>query len=429
MSGAVQQLVAQDVTTRPLVDNLTVIERQFARLQPESARRMTAMRRTAAYQAYGYRSVAGLLESRVRAHAPEVRSRMLVAGEVEHLAEVAAAWQSGQITSRHVEVIAQARHAADTDEHFDEFAPSLLRVAKSGTPADVAAVVKRWRDALDNDLDRDGSQTRAGALAERRGVHLHKLLDGLYHLDATLEGDGAKVVARALRCAYKRAHRADDSRSPAQQRADALVAICATYLGGLTRTGNLPHVLVITDAETLAGEAVGWACTDDGERLDPDTIRRIACHAFRQDVLVDRDGVVLDMGRATRTFTPDQYRALVIRDGGCRGPTCNAPPDQCNPHHLDEWVADDGPTDMSNGALFCEHGWHRDLHEGRMRVEGDPNDELRFYDRDDQRIATSHPRTPPTRIPTRLGRQLADDRARMEARIAKLMEQHRPDAA
>ena len=36
--------------------------------------------------------------------------------------------------------------------------------------------------------------------------------------------------------------------------------------------------------------------------------------------MLDSNGVPLDMGRATRTFTPDQYRAIMIRDGGASGP-------------------------------------------------------------------------------------------------------------
>ena len=56
----------------------------------------------------------------------------------------------------------------------------------------------------------------------------------------------------------------------------------------------------VTDEATLAGEVVARAHSADGTRLAPDVVRRIACDAFVQRVLVGADGVPLAMGRAIR---------------------------------------------------------------------------------------------------------------------------------
>jgi hypothetical protein len=132
-------------------------------------------------------------------------------------------------------------------------------------------------------------------------------------------------------------------------------------------------------------------------------------------VQVDADGVVLAMGRATRTFTPDQFRAMVVRDAHCRGPGCAVDPAHCEAHHLDEWERDDGPTDLANGALMCRGNCHRMLHEGGWTVTGNPDGQLDFYDRAGQHLGSStpHPRTEP--ILTRRGRS----RATLEHRIHK----------
>jgi len=53
--------------------------------------------------------------------------------------------------------------------------------------------------------------------------------------------------------------------------------------------------------------------------------------------------VPLAMGRAARLFSGDQRRAMVARDGGCRGPCCDAGPDETESHHLKEWVATKAP--------------------------------------------------------------------------------------
>ena len=169
------------------------------------------------------------------------------------------------------------------------------------------------------------------------------------------------------------------------------------------------------DPATYSGEAVGLCETFSGHRLHPDTLRRLACDAFIQRIVLDADGVPLDLGRAERTFTPDQYRAIMVRDGGCRMPGCDAGPEDCEAHHaVIHWEAG-GPTDLANGLAVCKGaGHHRLIHEGGWTITGDPNGEVTFHDPDGNPRGTSRPRKRRPPIPTRTGTDitLAQQRAR-----------------
>ncbi len=92
----------------------------------------------------------------------------------------------------------------------------------------------------------------------------------------------------------------------------------------------------------------------------------------------------LDLGRATRTISPAQRRALAIRDGGCRFPGCSAPPIWCDGHHVIHWV-DGGRTDLANLVLLCRRH-HRAVHDGGWVIHREHTGQFVF--------------TPPARAPT-----------------------------
>ena len=69
---------------------------------------------------------------------------------------------------------------------------------------------------------------------------------------------------------------------------------------------------------------------------------------------------ILDVGRATRTATPAQWKALVVRDRHCQAPGCTQPPSRCQAHHIRHWT-DGGTSDLDNVELLCWHH-HRQRH-------------------------------------------------------------------
>jgi hypothetical protein len=107
-----------------------------------------------------------------------------------------------------------------------------------------------------------------------------------------------------------------------------------------------------TGGELPAGAGTVLGSRANGELLDPDTVRRIACDAGIIPAVLGRHSETLDQGRLQRVFTLGQIRALWRRDRHCTFPDCDTPAAWCDAHHLVHWI-DGGPTDLSNAALLC----------------------------------------------------------------------------
>jgi hypothetical protein len=414
-------------------EDVAALWREMARLDAQFARRIGEFDRAAEWSADGARSAAGWLVAKMRAGSGEAHHRVKVARQIAEMPVSRAAWDSGAISSRHVDALTRVRHTADADGYFAVFEPVLVEVAKTGRPEDVVSSGQQWRDALDSHLDRDGSNARDAKTHGRRGLDFSKSLDGVGFLKGTFDVEDTELVDTALRRCYQQHHAENDPRSPRQQRADAFVELCRESLDRQGRGANRPHMIVTVDAATLAGEAIGTCETISGYRISPETARRLACDAIVQRIVVNADGVPLDMGRAERTFTPDQYRAIMIRDGGCRFPGCDEKPEQCEAHHALVFWEGGGLTDLANGLAVCRgRGHHRMIHEGGWSVEGDPSGELTFLDPDGNPHGTTRPRNLPPPLPTRLGNEITQIRARTDAlrvRIAQRSVQHRGEDA
>ena len=90
--------------------------------------------------------------------------------------------------------------------------------------------------------------------------------------------------------------------------------------------------------------------------------RRFACNANLIPLVLDGDTKILDLGMSKRLYNRYQRIALATRDKGCTWRGCDRPPAWCEAHHL-TWYSHDGPTNMTNGALFCFYHHHL-LHNG-----------------------------------------------------------------
>jgi hypothetical protein len=328
LRAVIDELARAEVVGVVQRDDLAGLWREMARLEAQFARRVAELDNSVEWSVDGSRSAAGWLVANLRVASGEAHHRVKVARQTAQMPITSAAWQDGRISSRHVDALTRVRQGANADAKFAVFEPALVDVALAGRPEDVANVGRQWRDALDNDLDRDGSEQQRGGHDPQR-ANFSRSIDGLGFLDATFDTEDAEIADTALRHSYERNHRANDPRSPSRQRADAIADIFRHYLDHQHRGTNRPHLIIPVDTATLAGEAVGCCETISGYRLHPDTARRLACDAIIQRVVLDSDGIPLDMGRATRTFTPDQYRAIMLRDGGCRMPGCDAGPQDC----------------------------------------------------------------------------------------------------
>ena len=221
-------------------------------------------------------------------------------------------------------------------------------------------------------------------------VDYAKSIDGIGLGRMTLEPEGADIFKRALQRAYEQLRGADDPRTPdptARRRAGR----DRPHLprGQALQREPPAHARPHRPRDAARRPDRGMPPRRRHPHISPDTARRIACDAVFQELVVDHTGVPLWLGRSTRTFTPDQFRAMVARDGGCR--CCRASPEHCDAHHVTEWN-NQGSTDIDNGMLLCRYGCHRGMHEGHWKVVGNPNGRLQFSDRNGNHIATSEPR-------------------------------------
>jgi|TARA_B100001971_G_C18254882_1_gene581219 hypothetical protein len=142
--------------------------------------------------------------------------------------------------------------------------------------------------------------------------------------------------------------------------------------------------------DAAADEGVLPRCEIPGMgELAPATARRLACEAAIIPMVMGGASQPLDVGRRRYRITPAQRLALVVRDGGCVWPGCDRPPGWCEAHHLDEWLRDDGPTDLANLALLCSRH-HHDVHEGGRVLEQSDGEQGPWQ----VRLGLSPPRAP-----------------------------------
>ena len=132
-------------------------------------------------------------------------------------------------------------------------------------------------------------------------------------------------------------------------------------------------VTLVTDLDTLRGEAPAWA---PGSALSSifrhgfgqATLERLTCAADVTPAIVTASGVPLALGRTSRDASPAQRRALWLRDGGCVNRGCDN--QRLHVHHL-VWWARGGDTDLDTLALVCSR-CHTLLHEHGWALEPDP---------------------------------------------------------
>ncbi|GAA2637030.1 HNH endonuclease signature motif containing protein [Paractinoplanes durhamensis] len=194
----------------------------------------------------------------------------------------------------------------------------------------------------------------------RRSFTLSAPVNGMIHLRGTLGVEDAATLQAALHplCTPT----PGDKRSPAQQRADALIDICRLALrtNQLPDDGGQPPQVTVTVAYDPLTQALGTATTDTGHRLSATTARRLACDARILPLTLDGPGQILDAGRSRRLATGVLRQALAVRDRGCAHPDCDHPPRWTDAHHLTAW-ADGGTTTLNNLVLLCRHH-HRLIH-------------------------------------------------------------------
>jgi hypothetical protein len=233
------------------------------------------------------------------------------------------------------------------------------------TVSETAKVLEYWRESVDGPGDLDMEVELA-----RRGLSVSQTMGGMGRVDGWLTPT-AREAFETLLDAFMPPPRPDDPRTPRQRRHDALEDLSRAWLEhGDTPVvgGEKPHISVIADMPALRGIAGGLHETLNGDILDIDTLRMVACDCSVSRIVFGPDSEILDIGRKARVWTAAQRRAIIARDRHCTWEGgCDRSPRWCDIHHVDHW-ADGGPTSVEKGKLLCRfHHTLEHVADGRRR--------------------------------------------------------------
>ncbi len=276
--------------------------------------------------------------------------------------------------------------------------PHLLEVARLVDPDRLARIVDGFRRATAPETAVEEAEQAYAA----REFFMSKPYAGTVNVIGTLTAETYAALNAAL-APLTRKSGPDDARTPAQRRHDALgelaqLTLCSGQLPQLA--GERPHLSVVVALEVLEGRAGRSLAELQGAGYTTDqAVRRLGCDAMITRVVVDGEGVPLNLGRTTRTVSPAQRKALRVRDGGCRFPRCDVPHERTEGHHTIYW-ANGGRTDLADLVSLCLRH-HHFVHEGGWTVRADGLGGFVFTDPDGRVVDDPH------RHPRRAAEQLA----------------------
>jgi hypothetical protein len=355
-----------------LLERLGELLRMQNRLAAELARTVRQCELTGAAEFHGLASMASWLRGHARL-SPRAAKELVDTGRaLEHLPAVAAAFTDGQVSAAQVGVIAQVtqpeRLAEAAAQEIDLAAvDEALAAVATAQPYDrLVAVVRHYREALHP----DGAEPDP---TEGRRFSVARDLDGTLSFSGQLDAVGGEKLLTALEANVQAGRTKGDRRTRAQMLADALVQLSDNALASgdlpICRTVK-PHVVLTIGLADLADPAVnpGAATTGFGETLSAARARWAACDAGITRIVLDPDGLPLDVGREKRLVPAHIRRAVEHRDRHCVFAGCGAPTHWCDVHHLLEWI-NGGETSLANSALLCERH-HTKVHHG-FRVDRD----------------------------------------------------------
>lgn len=289
--------------------------------------------------------------------------RLCVGEQLRHLPRIAEALSSGEIGYQAAAVICHlSEQVREGRECIEE--EKWIAFAQRFSIKDLRYLTYearlRW--------DPEGFERNVEENHELRSFDISETMGGMYRLDGWLDPVGGAALQAAIESLAKPLGTRDE-RTSKQRRADALVEIAKHAMdeGRLPRrNGARPHISINTTIEGLKGElGASAAHLESGMPISNQTVQRLACDGTLHRVL-KADSVVVDVGRATRSISPSQWRALKARYRSCCWPGCDRPVSWTNPHHVEFWSRA-GRTDLPNLLPLCYHH-HRLVHEGGWQV-------------------------------------------------------------
>jgi hypothetical protein len=283
----------------------------------------------------------------------------------------ASAIAAGELSMDHLAVIDSVSTPRIATE-LEECEPVLLGLARRCT----FEAYRRNVGVIARRLDTDGPRPDCSTVDR---LTMTTGAGGELHLRGRFSGAQATTIEAAIRAGWQHEARAAAAEHDAAGTSVPIAAVLrARALVELIRRGHnidpgaatRSRVEAIIEVRHNPDDPAGpLGATADGQPLDAVTAAVLVCDAWLQPILTDPSGNPLFAGRTRRLASPAQQAALVLRDGGCVFPGCDARPSACEAHHLVPWN-EGGPTDIDHLCLLCRrhHGlahsadWHLEHH-------------------------------------------------------------------
>ncbi|OMQ16120.1 endonuclease [Modestobacter sp. VKM Ac-2676] len=383
LTSALDALATEDLhglSDGAVLDRTALLVAVQNRIAAELTRTVRHAEVTQAVERDGLKSMRSWLIGHARL-APVEATRLVRSGRaLAHFPALAAGFAEGAVTAAQFDVVAdevgdhERARAQEQGIDLAAFDRDWATVAAESRHAALVLAVQRFDDALDPDgPEPDPTEGRRLSLVR----HADGSGSGRFDADAV----GFEKVRAAIESIVQANRPKGDTRTRAQQQADALIQLCDNALA----SGNLPtlrtvkpHVVVGIDMEGLVDPATGAGAAElgFGATISAARARYLACDGSISRIVMGPDGVPLDLGRDHRVVTPGLRRAVERRDKSCVFAGCGAPTWWCDVHHLIHWLYG-GETSLENSALLCERH-HTKVHHG-FRVERDPDGRWRTW--------------------------------------------------
>ena len=338
LRSAVESLQAEVLPELPdarVEEDFAELQRVSEQLEVERLRRLAELDRRRVFERDGHLSVASWLASRFRVGWGAARDQVRAARALEEMPETRRALDAGDLSMSAVRLLVTAREA--DPEAFSRSETQLVEAARIHSVGDLQRVAAFWRQQVGREQLTTGGEEAARA---RRRLHASVSFLGMVRVDGDLDPETGETLLTALRAvldAEARSRGGDDTRTPAERRADALGEICRQWLDRSDRptvAGERPHVTVTVGSDALQDEGRAVSELDHVGPAQAEVARRLACDASITRVVLSPRSEPLDVGRKTPVIPPAMRRAVIVRDRHCRFPGCDRPQAWCDAHHV-----------------------------------------------------------------------------------------------
>jgi hypothetical protein len=398
------------------------VERAIRALEAVAASIVASADRRELFREDGYASVRGWVKASVRVSDQTVTHRVRTAKLVTSLPVCGESLAAGRLGVDQVRELGRAHGNPRCGDQLGAAVDELVRLAEIHPHETFVRAVRAWERLADADGAHDDHEhAHAGRSARLAHVGSTTYLD--VRVGAAQGAAMREVFDRFVQAEFEaewdelRTRLGDDAcpgrleRSEAQRRADAVAAIFEAAATA-SPVGQRPEPVVnividqaVYDAQlaTMTGEGR----PDDTDGVDPADVTHNRCRTttgmpidpadavaaslvgWVRRVVLDGDGVIIDLGRRARVFTGSarhaaRLQAALDSDGRCIWAGCTNR--RCHIDHSIDWSAR-GPTDQHNAGPLCPP--HNRWKNRGYRVWRDPNGVWHTYRPDGTEIAAA----------------------------------------